>query len=95
MVKNPDLKIDGKNFQEVKVASGSAPMPDYRTIPVACKTGTAQHGDDQTSPHAWITLFAPAYKPEIVVTVLVDSGGEGSTVAAPIAKQVLDAYFQK
>ncbi len=94
-VKNPDLKIDGKNYLEAKVASGSAEKNDYRTIPVACKTGTGQHGGEETLPHAWITLFAPAYNPEVVVTVLVDSGGEGSSVAAPIAKQVLDAYFQK
>ena len=57
--------------------------------------GAAQHGGEETPPHAWITAFAPAYKPEIVVTVLVDSGGEGSKTAAPIAKEVLDAYFRK
>lgn len=89
-VKNKDLKIDGKNIMQA--ASKSA---EFRRISVACKTGTAQHGGEKTLPHSWITLFAPAYKPEVVVTVLVDSGGEGSKVAAPIAKKVLDAYFGK
>lgn len=84
------FKIDGKNY--VEDASGSAKMT---RIPVACKTGTGQHGGEETPPHAWITLFAPAYKPEVVVTVLVDSGGEGSKTAAPIAKEILDAYFAK
>jgi penicillin-binding protein 2 len=89
-VKNPDLKIDGKNF--IKSSSGSAKMVE---IPVACKTGTAQHGGEDTPPHAWITLFAPAYKPEVVVTVLVEDGGQGSETAAPIAKKILEAYFGK
>lgn len=68
------------------------PLFNYK-IPVACKTGTAQHGDDNTLPHAWITLFAPAYHPQVVVTVLAEDSGEGSNVAGPIAKQILDAYF--
>lgn len=87
-VKNKNLKIDDRNYLKVASASG-----DMRQIPVACKTGTGQHGGEKTLPHAWITLFAPAYKPEIIVTVLNESAGEGSKEAAPIAKKVLDAYF--
>src|SRR5690606_33450567 len=87
-VKNKNLKIDNKNI--LKVATGSA---DMRQIVVACKTGTAQHGGEETLPHSWITLFAPAYKPEIVVTVLAEESGQGSQIAAPIAKEVLDEYF--
>jgi penicillin-binding protein 2 len=95
-VKNPSLVIDGKNIREVKPASGSAVLADakdYREVTVACKTGTAQHGDQATEPHAWITLFAPAYDPQIVVTVLVESGGQGSSIASPVAKKVLEAWF--
>lgn len=84
-----NIHIDGKNY--VETASGSAKMIK---IPVACKTGTAQHGGEETLPHAWITSFAPAYAPEIVVTVLVEESGEGSQKAAPIAKKVLEAYFR-
>lgn len=86
------LRIDGKNILEVSGASGSA---DMRQVVIACKTGTAQHGGENTSPHAWITLFAPAYNPEIVVTVLVEESGEGSNVAAPIAKKILEDYFSR
>ncbi len=94
-VKNAALrnKIDGKDFVMPSASSAAALSPDSVGVSIACKTGTAQHGDDQTLPHAWVTLFAPAYHPQIVVTVLVESSGEGSNVAAPIAKKILDAYF--
>ncbi|MBI4059386.1 penicillin-binding protein 2 [Candidatus Microgenomates bacterium] len=62
-------------------------------VPVACKTGTAEFGDDKKKAHAWFTSFAPAENPEIVVTSIVEGGGEGSSVAAPITKQVLESYF--
>ncbi|RJQ38384.1 penicillin-binding protein 2 [Candidatus Microgenomates bacterium] len=89
-VQNSKLKVDGKDILEVPISSGSA---DMRQINVACKTGTAQHGGEQTLPHSWITLFAPAYNPQIVVTILAESSGEGSNVAGPIAKQVLESWF--
>lgn len=89
-VKNAKLPIDGKNITQV--ASASA---DTRHIVVACKTGTAQQGGAESLPHAWITLFAPAYKPQIVVTVLEESAGEGSDISAPIAKEILTNYFSK
>lgn len=73
------------------------PFFDYKAkgkaIDVACKTGTAQHGGETTLPHAWITLFAPAYDPQIIVTVLAEESGEGSNIAAPVAKRVLDEWF--
>jgi penicillin-binding protein 2 len=89
-VKNKNLLIDGKNITEV--ASASA---DTRHVVIACKTGTAEHGDANTQPHAWITLFAPAYNPQIIVTVLSESSGEGSNVAAPIAKKILEEWFSR
>lgn len=92
-VKNESLKIDGKNFLEVPQSTTSANFKDYRRVSIACKTGTTQHGGEKTLPHAWITLFAPVENPEIVVTVLVESSGEGSNVAAPVAKKVLEAWF--
>ncbi|MGH7245883.1 MAG: penicillin-binding transpeptidase domain-containing protein [Candidatus Levyibacteriota bacterium] len=91
-VKNAKLPIDGKNFLPVEGASGSA---DMRFVSIACKTGTAQHGDSSTMPHAWITLFAPAYHPQIIVTVLSESSGEGSNVAGPIAKEILTDWFTR
>lgn len=64
-----------------------------KEIKIACKTGTAQHGGEETLPHAWITLFAPSEKPEIIVTVLSESSGEGSNIAAPIAKKIMEEWF--
>ena len=92
-VKNENLKIDGKNFLPAPESTASAKQSDVRIVTVACKTGTAQHGGEKTLPHAWITLFAPAYNPEIVVTVLAEESGEGSSVAAPIAKEILEEWF--
>lgn len=60
---------------------------------VGCKTGTAESINKKTEPHAWFTLFAPVDKPRIVMTVLVENGGEGSAVAAPIAKKLLEEYL--
>jgi penicillin-binding protein 2 len=91
-VRNDKLKVDGKNILEAPISSGSA---DMRQVVLACKTGTAEHGDSKTLPHAWITLFAPAYDPQIVITVLVEESGEGSNIAAPIAKKILESYFSK
>lgn len=89
-VDNPSLAVDGKNITEI--ASGSATA---KHVVVACKTGTAQHGSDTTLPDAWITAFAPAYNPQIIVTVLSEDSGEGSNVAGPILKQILEKYFGK
>ncbi len=63
-----------------------------KEISVACKTGTADYNDPEKT-HAWFTAFAPSLKPEIMVTVLVEGGGEGSRVAAPIAKEIMDEWF--
>ncbi len=90
-VKNAKLKVDGRNILAVDPASGSA---DMRKIVIACKTGTAETTPNQ-KPHAWITLFAPAYNPQVIITVLSENSGEGSNVAAPIAKKILEAWFSK
>ncbi len=88
-VKNERLPIDGRDYTES--ASGSAKMVK---VAVGCKTGTSQTGGDDTLPHSWITVFAPFYNPEIVVTVLAETSGEGSNVAGPIARDILKAYFE-
>lgn len=59
---------------------------------VACKTGTAEHFvEGNEEPHGWLTLFAPAENPKIVITVLAEKGGQGSDSAGPIARKILDA----
>lgn len=60
--------------------------------PVAGKSGTAEAPPGK--PHAWFGAFAPFDKPEIVVVAFAEhSGGGGGSVAAPMVKQVLEAYF--
>lgn len=92
---NSKLKIDNRNFFVPEEATVSAQFKDFIHIPVACKTGTAEFGDPQNRTHAWFTAFAPIEDPQIVVTVLVEGGGEGSNVAAPIAKEILEEWFSR
>lgn len=66
-----------------------------RNITIACKTGTAQTQQEDGLPHAWFTAYAPIKNPEIAITVMVDASGEGSSVAAPIAKAILEYYFSR
>jgi len=76
------------------VTSGSAQSLLSVAVPVAGKTGTAQWASDKPT-HAWFTGFAPYNNPEIVVTILIEQGGEGSAAAVPVAKEVLDWWFSK
>lgn len=62
------------------------PLFDF-AVPTGCKTGTAEFGK---SPHAWFTVFAPYDDPKIVLTILIEEGGEGASIAAPIARKVLE-----
>jgi penicillin-binding protein 2 len=68
---------------------------------VAGKTGTAQvHGRKtelggyEAGDHAWFVGFAPAGKPRIAVSVLVEHGGHGGDVSAPVAMEIIHNYFE-
>jgi penicillin-binding protein 2 len=74
------------------VTYGSAVYLSDLPVSVAGKTGTAQVGGDKEA-HAWFTGFAPYDDSEIVITVLVENGEEGSRIAVPVAKEVLRWYF--
>ncbi|MFH1840743.1 MAG: penicillin-binding transpeptidase domain-containing protein [Candidatus Shapirobacteria bacterium] len=77
-------------------SSGGTAYPLFDFQPrVACKTGTAEYGDKEGKTHAWLVAFAPVDEPQIVVSVLVEGGGEGSSVAAPMAKKILEAWFRE
>ncbi len=62
-------------------------------VEAAGKTGTAQVSDPNASPIAWFAGFAPYENPEIVVVVMVENGGQGSGVAAPIFRRVLEEWY--
>jgi peptidoglycan glycosyltransferase len=80
------------------VAGGAATNARIDGVTVAGKTGTAQNGADQ--PYTlWFTGFAPAEDPRVAVAVVIENGGGlgqsgyGNAVAAPIAKQVMEAVL--
>jgi penicillin-binding protein 2 len=72
------------------------------TVLIGGKTGTAQvvgikkdskYLTEKHRDHAWFVAFAPVDKPKVAVSVLVEHGGHGGSVAAPIAKQAIEAYM--
>ncbi len=76
------------------VVSGSAQKLLDLPVTSAAKTGTAQWQTDKP-PHAWFTAFAPFENPEVVVTVLVEEGEEGSRVSLDVAHEFLQWYFSR
>lgn len=88
-------------WMAVNSGSGTARHAALPGVTVAGKTGTAEFfdpdiprdGKGNLPTHAWFTAFAPYEDPEIVVTVFVYNGGEGSEVAVPIARRILEVYF--
>ena len=76
------------------VLSGTGKILNVPSLPpVAGKSGTAEAPPRKS--HAWFGGFAPYNSPEIVVVAFVEhSGGGGGTIAAPIVRQVMEAYFK-
>jgi len=95
-----DIPIDKKFFIAMKegmydvvnTQGGTARYARLPNIVVAGKTGTAQnpHGKD----HAWFICYAPADNPRIALVVFAENSGFGGAVAAPIAQQILTAFFE-
>ena len=86
-----NLKIVRAGMRET-VTLGSARSLNALPVSVAGKTGTAQWSTKK-SPHAWFIGFAPYDNPRVAIMVLVEEGVEGSTIAVPIAKDILNWYF--
>lgn len=59
---------------------------------LAGKTGTAETGTPGIY-HSWFAGFYPLDNPHLAIIVLVESGGYGSTTAAPLARQILDYWW--
>ncbi|MDY6794831.1 MAG: penicillin-binding protein 2 [Actinomycetota bacterium] len=76
------------------VASGTGTQAAIPGVTVAGKTGTAEVGEGMPN-HAWFLGIAPAENPQVVVAVIVEnSGGGGGSVAAPIAREVIEAALE-
>lgn len=85
-------------MMESVVTEGTGTRAAIDGIPVAGKSGTAEHGEG-TDPHAWFMSFAPANDPKIAVAVVVEDGGNagseaaGGRISAPIARDVMKAVI--
>ncbi len=75
------------------VRDGSGYLAASTFCQVAGKTGSAQFSSQAGRYHAWFCGFAPAENPEIAVCVLIEDGGSGGEVAAPVAGRIFDYYF--
>jgi penicillin-binding protein 2 len=88
------------------VTRGTAGRARSQLVRIAGKTGTAQtaalkddrrKGEDvpkKLRDHAWFVSYAPAEAPQIAVAVLVENMGHGGSWAAPLARQVIEAYVK-
>ena len=85
---------------------GTAGAVRLQGIEFCGKTGTAQtigadakarygKGQRKFKDNAWFVGFAPRRNPEIVVSVLVEEGGHGGVAGAPIARDIIKAYYDK
>ncbi|HVP21390.1 MAG TPA: penicillin-binding protein 2 [Anaerolineaceae bacterium] len=94
-----------QGMREVVVNGTATSEFEGMTINTAGKTGTAEYCDDIANQkgkckqgawpaHAWYVGYAPYDNPEIAVVAFVYNGLEGSTVAAPIVRQVMESYFE-
>jgi penicillin-binding protein 2 len=99
------VELTKQGMREVVVNGTATSIFDGFNINTAGKTGTAEYCDDIASKkgkckqgawpaHAWYVGYAPYDNPEIAVVAFVYNGLEGSTVSAPIVRQVLAAYFE-
>lgn len=75
------------------VQSGSGSHAAIPGVTVAGKTGTAEVGKTSQT-HAWFIGFAPAENPRVAIAVVLENAGVGGTVAAPIAREVLDVALE-
>jgi penicillin-binding protein 2 len=77
--------------QVVSNEDGTGGLARVAGVAVAGKTGTVENpfGED----HAWFVAYAPAAAPEVAVALIVENAGHGGSVAAPLVRQLLEAYF--
>jgi peptidoglycan glycosyltransferase len=93
-----DIAAELVAMMVANVSDGAASGARIDGVDVAGKTGTAENTADE--PYTlWFTGFAPAESPQVAVAVVVEDGGgqgqsgSGNTIAAPIAKKVMEAVL--
>ena len=100
-----DLELDSGNLAIIQrgmcdvtrgyggTASGAFAGSPLLDVGVCGKTGTAQVPGAGKPPHSWFIAYAPADEPQIAIVTLVENGGEGSAVAAPLTRRILEYYY--
>jgi penicillin-binding protein 2 len=91
VVSEENIEIVRQGMRQAVTGGSAQSLYDLRK-PVAGKTGTAQSGGGREN-HSWFTSFGPYDDPNIVVTVLIEEGGEGSALAAMVAKEIYEWWF--
>jgi peptidoglycan glycosyltransferase len=89
-----DIAATLRDFMIAVVTNKQASGVDITGVKVGGKTGTAETGNPGVS-HAWFIAFAPAEDPVVAVAVIVEEGGRGGEVAAPIAGQVIRTALRR
>lgn len=93
LFKSDQIKVIKEGLEAVPKEGGTAwPFFNF-PVTTAGKTGTAEFGHPKNKTHAWYTAYAPVDNPKISATVLLEAGGEGSTDASPIVKEVFRYFF--
>ncbi len=101
--KPANLALVQKGLQGA-VSDGTGRAAKLPYLEVAGKTGTSQivalekeklkgRKPEKYQNHAWFVAYAPASEPRVALAVLIEHGGGGGTVAAPLARRLLAAYF--
>ncbi len=75
------------------VEEGTATKLKDQSVNVAGKTGSAEYKTSSSDSHAWFTCFTYDTDYPIVVTVIMEGAGSGGEYAVPVARQVLDVYY--
>lgn len=90
---DPDVLEVVRAGLRLTVTGGTARSLQAVPVEVAGKTGTAQFGPTKET-HSWFTGYAPATDPQIVVSIIVEGGGESSDAAVPAAGRFLTDWWQ-
>ena len=93
------VPIESEHFQAIKrmmravVSSGTGRGIDIPGLDVCGKTGTAQAARKSDKDQSWFVCFAPMNDPKIALVVTAEGGGFGATTALPIARKMLENFF--
>lgn len=92
-VMSEEVAAKMREMMRLVVTNGTGSKLSTRTYNPGGKTGSAEFVSGSSESHAWFTGIAPVEDPEIAITVIVEGAGVGGTSAVPVARDVMDAYF--